>query len=150
MRCCPLVLLVFALPFWAGSAAAARRSAPAPKSLITGTWGRDKLLGSACAESVICLDSLFQVRLEDVSTLSGPVVGETIGVRFGAHGRPRPEYRVVLVVWRNGNDRIWTGFPLSGARAGEEACVDLATFREAGAPIPRQARVTKDRICVIA
>jgi hypothetical protein len=145
-----LLLMLASVAAWDRCAHAARQVGAIDKSLVIGWWKRESIVGWPCPKEAICLDPIMDVRIADTRTLSGPKVPRNLLVRVTAHGPPAPDYQTILVVSRSRAAHGWQGFLLAGARPGEEVCIDMAWVKKSEAPLPREARVKKDKLCFVA
>jgi hypothetical protein len=110
-------------------------------SLIEGPIVAQRIVADnpACADpEAICLDTIFIWRI-DARTLAGPEVPSSLSVEVAAHGPPRREFHVLLLVRRD-DRKPWDGIAVGAARPGEEACVDEDRLHEIGIALPGRRR----------
>jgi len=110
-------------------------------SLIEGPITSERIVPDipACDEpDTICLDTVFIWRI-DARTLAGPEVPSPVSVELGAHGPPRREFHVLLLVRRDRRN-AWDGIAVGAGRPGGEACVNEDRLRDIGIALPGHHR----------
>ncbi len=123
-------------------AAPATAAEPGPHSLIVARWVSDRLVDvPPCPEPAICAGGIYDVRLVDVGTLSGPAVPMRLTVRLTTV-RTRPpgsDYQAILIVRPDDGDSGWAAHLLQSAVPGRDACIRSDWFKVLHLARPRLA-----------
>jgi hypothetical protein len=146
-RALHLSLMLVSAAALSGWAQAARQVPSNDKSLVIGWWTHETIVGWPCRDDEICLDPIMDVRMIDTRTLSGPKVPRNLLARLTAHGPPAPGRQTILAISRSQAAPGWQAVVLGAVQPGEEICMDMDWVKKSEAPLPREARIKKDKLC---